>query len=198
MIPEAFIVVSPILSLIGGYAYVRDTLRGSTKPNRVSFFIWALAPLIGVMISLGQGAGISVVPVFMAGLVPLIIFCTSFVNKKAYWKLGVLDYICGLFSILSLILWLVVKEPVLALTFAILADLLAFLPTFVKAWGNPETETSSLYILSTLGNIVGLLTIKNWVFTSYGFSLYLIIGNMICVLLIYRKRLFPVQKLSPI
>lgn len=150
------------------------------------------------MISLGQGAGASIVPVFMAGFVPLIIFCASFVNKNAYWKLGRLDYICGVFSFISLILWLALKEAALALTFAILTDLLAFLPTFVKAWKNPETETSSLYILSTLGNIVGLLTIKNWVFTSYGFSLYLIVGNVLCVLFIYRKKLFSVNEPSSV
>ena len=45
-LPHLLVVVSAVLMFVGGYACVRDTLSGNTKPNRVSWFLWALAPLI--------------------------------------------------------------------------------------------------------------------------------------------------------
>ena len=42
--PQSLVIVSALLLLWGGYAYLRDTLAGRTKPNRVTWFLWALAP----------------------------------------------------------------------------------------------------------------------------------------------------------
>lgn len=38
------VMVSAAVSIGGASAYIRDTLKGTTKPNRVSWFLWALAP----------------------------------------------------------------------------------------------------------------------------------------------------------
>lgn len=188
MIPSYFIIVSPILSSIGMFLYIRDMTHGTTKPNRVSFFLWALAPIVGALISFSEGAGLSAIPVLLAGLGPVLILAASFIVKQGYWKLGLLDYICGALALATFVIWLVAKDPILALSFAIATDLLAYIPTMVKVYTHPETETSWAYILPIFGNIVGLLILKEWEFTHYGFSLYLIMANIICTCLIYRKK----------
>lgn len=188
MIPSYFIIVSPILSSIGMFLYIRDMTHSTTKPNHVSFFLWALAPIVGALISFSEGAGLSAVPVLLAGLGPMLVLMTSFVIKQGYWKLGLLDYICGALALATFVIWLVAKDPILALSFAIATDLLAYIPTMVKVYTHPETETSWAYILPIFGNIVGLLILKEWEFTHYGFSLYLIMANIICTCLIYRKK----------
>jgi hypothetical protein len=70
-----------------------------------------------------------------------LIFLASFTNKKAYRKLEKIDYICGIFSALALVLWRVTKEPAVATIFAILSDGFAAIPTLRKGWRYPETET---------------------------------------------------------
>ncbi len=47
-LPQFLVVVSGLLMVWGGYGYLRDTLAGRTKPNRVSWSLWALAPLISL------------------------------------------------------------------------------------------------------------------------------------------------------
>lgn len=190
MIPQEFIIISPILAFIGGFFYIRDTLRGQTKPNRVSFFIWALVPILSTIIALQEGASWEILPAFLTGFIPLLVFFASFINKNAYWKLGRRDYIAGVLSFIAIILWLVVDLPIWAFAFLIIADLLAYIPTYIKGWTNPETETSISYLLAVVGNIIGLLIVQEWVFTSYGFSLYIIFANTILLLILFRKRLF--------
>ena len=79
----------------GSLAYVKDTLKGKSKPNRMTFLIWAAGPFIGVSAGIAAGAAWwALLPVFIAGLGPVAIFLASFKNPAAYWKLGILDYVC--------------------------------------------------------------------------------------------------------
>src|SRR3989344_785767 len=87
----------------GAFFYIRDTLYRKTKPNRATWFMWSLAPLIATGAALSSGVGWAVLPVFMSGFGPLLVFIASFVNKNSYWKLEQFDYWCGLFSVLALL-----------------------------------------------------------------------------------------------
>jgi hypothetical protein len=189
MIPQQFIYLSIVCSAIGGYSYIRDTLRGKTKPNRVSFFLWSVAPLIGVAAALRAGVGWPVLPIFLAGFTPLVIFFASFANKNAYWKLTRFDYICGLFSLIALVFYFTSQSPVFTIAFSIIADLFVGIPTIVKSWKNPESESPFLYFISNIGNLIGLLIITNWTFAAYGFGIYLILMNSSILLGIYQKKL---------
>src|SRR5208337_2711653 len=107
--------------LVSAYVYVKSMLKGSVKPNRVSWLIWAIAPLIGSAAAVSNGTGLAAVPVFMAGFVPLLILVASFAVKGAHWKLVKLDYACGFLSILAIIFWAVTSDPDIAILFAILS-----------------------------------------------------------------------------
>jgi len=92
------IILSICFSLYGSYRYIMDTINGSTRPNRVSQGLWALAPLIGVGSAISSGADtITVVRTFMAGFVPLLILIASFANKTGYWKTTKFDYFVDYF-----------------------------------------------------------------------------------------------------
>jgi len=78
------VLISAGLSTIGSGAYIRDTIKGTTKPNRVSFSMWALAPLIDTAAAISAGADLwATVRIFTSGLMPLLIFLASFVNLQS-------------------------------------------------------------------------------------------------------------------
>lgn len=189
MFPENIIFVAISLNLIGHILYIRSVVRGHAKPNLVSWFIWMIAPFIGVFFQLKAGAGLSVLPVFMAGFGPLIIMTAAILTKNAFWKVSTFDLICGFFSLIALVLYIFTHNLAISILFAILSDALAFIPTYIKAWRFPETESSSAYSWAILSNIVGLLIIKNWSFTIYSFGLYLVIANLIFICILYRKKI---------
>jgi len=167
--------------------YIIDTLKGKTKPNRVSFLLWGVMVIAGSA-SLSAGFSWANLPVIVAGAGPLIIFLCSFVNKNAYWKLKALDYICGLFAVLALILWWLTKNPLLAIFFAIFADILASIPTLIKIANHPETETKKSYYLYAIAHTFNLLTISTWIITETASPIYLFIINWIFVGAFYLKR----------
>lgn len=184
------VIVSVLISIYGSYRYIYDTIKGTTRPNRVSQGLWAIAPLIGVGAAISSGADwMTTVRTFMAGFVPLVIFLVSFVNKNSYWKTTKFDYFCGLFSLIALILWLVVDLPVYAVLLAATADFFAAIPTIKKSWTNPESETGIAYVMSLFSVLIILQTIKTFDIQNTAFQIYLIIVNIMLIFAIYRNRL---------
>ena len=106
----------------------------------------------------------------MAGLNPLLVLVASFASKKAYWKITVFDMLCGLFSLLALLAWMITENPASAILFAILADALAGVPTLVKAFSHPETETGVSYALFFVAQSTAFFAISTWSFYRDGVS----------------------------
>ena len=187
---QYLVIIGAIVNLFGSLSYIKETLKGNTKPNRVTWFLWSLAPLIATTAALVDGVRLSVLPVFMSGFCPLLVFLFSFVNRNSYWKLEKFDYICGTFSLLALILWGITKEPAIAIIFAILSDGFACVPTIAKAWKFPETETGAPFITGLFSAFTSFFAIKIWNFTSFAFPIYLVIACSILIFSVYRKKVF--------
>ena len=188
MLPEQIGYITVIIQLIGISFYLRDMFRGKTKPNLVSWFIWALAPLVGSWLEWKAGAGLSFLPVFMAGFNPILVIILALIIKNGYWKITKFDILCGFLAILAFALWLLTKNLSLSVLFAILSDALASIPTLLKSWKFPETETYTAYLGGIIANIIGLLIIKNWTFPIYSLGVYFILLNTLIVSFIFRKK----------
>ena len=191
--PRNLFFFAVFVNFLGQFFYIRSVVWGGTKPNLVSWFIWMLAPFIGVFFQLKAGAGLSVLPVFMAGFGPLLVIIFSVLNKNSYWKLYTFDIYCGLFSFLSLVLYVFTHNLGISILFAIVSDGLAAVPTIIKSWKFPETESASIYLTGIFSNIAGLFIIKNWIFSIYSFGIYFILLNLIIVFCIYRKKIFKIH-----
>ncbi|MEK9176728.1 MAG: hypothetical protein AAB923_00360, partial [Patescibacteria group bacterium] len=188
------LVIAAITHIAGTFTYVRNTLLGRTQPNRVTFFLWGVIPMIAVAAGISEGAWWALLPVFMSGVGPLLTFFASFVNRKAYWKLGTIDLVCGGLAVLAIILWQITDEPMLAVVCAILADGLATYPTLLKAWRQPGTETGVIYIIALVESIIGLFALSAFTFSEYGFLLYLVLINVLLSFAVYRSD--PLKKLK--
>ena len=185
MLPEKIIYIGVIIDLIGSFFYIKSIIYGSTKPNLVSWVIWMLAPFIAVFFQIKAGAGLSFLPVFMSGFGPFCVILFSILNKNAYWKITTFDMYCGVLAFLALVLYVFTHNLGISILFAILSDFLAAIPTVIKSWKFPETESYSIYIVGMLVNLLGLLTIKNWIFPIYSFSVYIILINLVIIFSIY-------------
>ncbi len=184
MLPSNFVIIGTLIGAIGSVAYFIDTVKGKIKPNRVSFFLWSLAPLIAFFAQLQQGVGLEALMTFSTGFLPLTIFFASFVNKQAEWKLTTFDLLCGVFSLLGLALWMITKEGNLAIIFSIAADGLAAIPTIVKAYKYPDTEIAWPWISTVVGVVLTLLTLTTITFANSGFILYILLVNLLIYVLV--------------
>ena len=190
-IAETLVILSALLMFWGGYSYLIDTIKGLTKPNKVSWFLWALAPFISLGAAFSADADAwSSIRVLVGGIVPGIIFVASFLNKNSFWRLGKFDWFCGFLSLVALIFWQFVDSPLIAVLLATCSNTFATIPTFVKAWKYPETESNLIYITSFISAIIIVPVIPIWNIVNSAFQVSLIITTALLLIALYRNKLF--------
>jgi len=188
MIPEKFIYLAALLNLTSTATYIFAIVRGDTRPNRVTWFIWMLAPFIAVFAQLAEGVGLSTLIVFMGGVGPLIILISSFTNQNAYWQTTPFDWVCGALALIGLVGWWLTKDGDIAIFFSIATDFCAALPTVRKSYIHPQSENGVTYLLAFLSNVIGLLCVQQKTFAGYAFISYMTIMCGFIGLIIYSRK----------
>lgn len=176
MLDPRFVFVGAALTLAGALGYARRTVRGETYPNRVTWGLWSLAPLIAGSAQLAAGQGLGAVLAFSVGLGPLTIFISSFLSPEAHATLGWPDLACGLLSVLALILWLALDSGTVAITMSIAADAFAAVPTLGKSITDPDSEHPGVFRNSALNALITLLTIRHWSYAAWGFPVWILVA----------------------
>lgn len=187
MLPQNFILVGTLIGTAGAFAYLWDTIKGKVKPNRVSFLLWSIAPMIAFAAQIKQGVGLESLMTFSTGFLPFLTFAASFTNKNSEWKITRFDLICGFLSVAGLILWLITKVGNVAIFFSIVADGLAAIPTVVKAYNHPETEIAWPWLASCFGVALTLLTLREWTFANSSFIIYIFLVDLLIFSLVQFK-----------
>lgn len=192
MIDRHFALLGALIPLLGTAGYALDTLRGRTQPNRVSWSLWAIAPLIAFAAELTEHAGLESLMTFAVGFGPALVILASFLDSQAYWRLTRFDVLCGVISVIALAMWALTGRGDVAIAFSILSDLWAGVPTLRKAAGFPESESIKAFVGGVAGAAITLLALPghSWHFSGFGFPLYILLfdGVMCTLMLLPRLR----------
>jgi hypothetical protein len=188
MLSDKFVFCAIILNIVGSSDYAVKTVRGLVRPNRVTWLFWAFIPLIAFSGQVSSGVGLQSLQTLSSGLLPLVIFCMSFFNRNSFWRLGFLDYVCAIASLLAILVWVATSDSSWAILFSILADFLAAMPTIAKAFFMPESENPITYLCATLSASIILLIIPQWDVPHAAFPIYLFATSALLFILSRRRR----------
>ncbi len=136
----ALAILSGVLAVAAIVPYIKDIFYGTTRPNAVSWFLWTLLQGIAMAAQFSAGASWSVV------LLVVITVNTAVVTVLAltgygYHAYGRTDIVCFVLALIAVAAWQATKDPIVAIGFAIFADLFASVPTLVKALIEPASES---------------------------------------------------------
>ena len=184
MLDVHFVLLGALASATGQVAYVRDTLQGRSSPNRVTFTLWAAAPLLAFAVELDAGVGLRSLMTFMVGAGPLAVLIASFISNSASWRITWFDLTCGGLSVAGTVGWLLTRQSLVGLGAAIAADALAGVPTVVKSWRRPDTETAAGYAGAVVNALITLLTLTRFVAAEALFPAYIFAFASVQLLLV--------------
>jgi hypothetical protein len=166
VIDPRFVFLAIAVSLLGTSGYVRDTLRGVTSPNRVTWGLWAVEGVLAFVVEVQQHVGLAALMTLTMGVVPFVVVVASFRNSHRVWKIGTFDVVCGVVSLFVLVFWCFINEPTVALISFVAADSMAALPTLRKSWLAPSTESARAFFLGFVNCAITLMTLQH--FTTAG------------------------------
>ncbi len=185
-IKALFGILSGIVVLIGGVPYIKDIHQGKAHPHVLSWLGWTFITALGASAMFAEGSTWVVGILWANALNCFIIAAYSVIKRVGVWSTGTYDYIFFGLGILGLILWQVLDMPVIALVCAIIADLSFGLPTIIKTYKDPSSETSFIWITASISGLFALFAIQTFTFHEVAYPLYLFIYDTIVLALVLR------------
>ena len=161
MIDPRFVFLGAVLSIAGAAIYVRDTWRGNTAPNRVTWMLWGVEPLLAFAVQRQAHVGLASIMTLVLGSVPIVVVAVSFHDPASVWRVGRFDVVCGVVSVCGLIVWVAVHQATVGLVSFVVADAMAAIPTLRKSFIEPSTESSWSFLSAVVFAGITLLTLKH-------------------------------------
>lgn len=176
--------LSGILSLSSYVPYILSILRGKTRPNRVTWGVWATIGLIIVSSYHAAGATHTM-------WVPLSQLISQSIIALLAFKFGIggwqrLDRLCLGGAALSLLLWWQSGSPTIALLINIWMDILGALPTLRKMYQAPYSEDLLSWSMFLGANTLNLFALEQWSFSLIAYPMYLFGLSITIVVLLTR------------
>lgn len=185
---------SILLMTLGAIPYIIDIHLGRVRPHIMSWLGWSAITTLGASAMMAGGASWSTSIIWANSLICLFIAIYSALRRAGVWSTTIYDYLFFILGIIGLILWQVLDLPLVALICAILADLSFGIPTIIKTYKDPTSETMTPWIFSTLSGIFSLFAVSTFAFYDVAYPAYLFFYDatiLLIVLKIISKRSKP-------
>ncbi len=169
-------ILAGVLSFVAYPIYIRDILRGITKPSKVTW--WILALLNGVITAsyYASGARDTIwIPVSYTIGFSVIAFL-SLKYGEGSWEKS--DWICLAGACISLLAWWFLQSAEVALYLLIVTDFIGLAPTIYKSYKRPWTESKASWVVAALASILNILAIESWTVSISSYPVYVAITNI--------------------
>jgi len=181
-------VMATLIGIIQYSIYIIDILKGKTHPHAFSWFTWGLPCGIVYAAQYLSGGGAGAWTTAMTAFACTFIFILSlFYGERNITKLDWTSLFIALFSIL---LWIIVKDPLGSVILITIIDVAGFVPTIRKSILKPYEETLGTYIIGGLKWILSLLAMSTISLTVWLYPIAMVVANWMFVVLLLRRRSF--------
>lgn len=157
---ELFGILSGTVILFGGPPYLFDILRGKTKPQRTTWFIWTFLGSISFTSQLKLGAHWSLVYVGLNAAGNLAVFLLSLKYGTGGWRK--LDIFALVIASIGVAMSFVFTSPLIALTGSIVADFAGTSLTLYKTFLDPDSETSITWFFLGTSSLFAAMAVGTW------------------------------------
>ena len=182
-------ILAVAIGLIGYGKYIRDALRGTTKPHVFSWLAWAAIEAIVFFAQIAKGGNAGA---WVTGIdVVLAVFITYLAFRNTAKQIRPADVMAFSGAILGIILWRLTDNPLLAVILVSIADIFGFIPTFRKSYYRPYEETLVEYGLAAIKFTIALFALQSFNMTTALYPISIIATNslFVAMTLIRRKKL---------
>lgn len=175
-----FGIIGALINLLGYIPYLRDIVRSKVKPQRVTWGIWVVLNTVAAVNSTVNGGGWSLLFLWSTLVLVLITFVLSI--KRGVGGIGKLDKAMIACAGLLLMYWALSRDTVLSTFIAIAIDTLGLIPTIVKTYKDPSSETCPQWVLAGVAGIFTVFAVGSFnEFVLIAYPLYIVLGNSLVV-----------------
>jgi len=181
-------IIAGVIAFSAYIVYIISIFQGRSKPNRATWWIWAFMGLVLALSYQFSGAINTIWVPYVEFLGPLSIAILSVkygeggLNNKT-------DLVCLFGAIVSIILWIIFNNPVVALITNLAIDSFAIIPTIKKSYLRPEGEDFWAWFGTGLADTLNMFAVERFTFAILIYPIYMLVSDLIIILiLLFRKK----------
>jgi hypothetical protein len=167
--------------------YMVDIVKGRAVPARAARIMFLLLLVITLAQQHSLGSGLAMAVTIGETISSILLFGLAI--KYGVGGLRRSDIVCYGLLALSVLIWAITSNALLALHLSMLADTVAFWPTLEKTWRNPKSETALFFLGGAVAPVLSILAASSFSYQVIVFPFYLSLVNLLEAGLIYRKGL---------
>ncbi|MGK2848933.1 MAG: hypothetical protein ACSLEX_02595 [Minisyncoccota bacterium] len=187
MTPERVIgIVAGLVSFLAHPLYIWSILKKETVPHKVTWTLSALLGFMSLIFYRGSG-GHETIYVPLGDFIGL-----STIAVLAFWygrngSISRTDWLCVVGVIGAIGVFLISRDPLLALAVTLIAEILVLVPTIVKTYKYPGEEGFIPWSFTHIGNILNFFAIEqgNNIEVAYVWTIF--IADSVVWMLILRQ-----------
>jgi hypothetical protein len=166
--------------------YIRDTVRGRTRPHRGTWLIWSVLAIVAFLAQHADGAAWSLPMVGVQALLTTVILALALRRGEGGVSRGELLLI-GIAGA-GVVGWLSADEPLVATVCVVLADLIGVALMVPKTYRDPWSETFSTFAMASLSGALAVGAVGALDPSLLLYPVYYCVGNGAIALLIRWRR----------
>jgi hypothetical protein len=181
-------VAAGAIAVVDTIPYVRDTVRGRTRPHRGTWGIWGVLAIVVCLSQRADGASWSLLMVTAQAALTSVIFLLAL--RLGEGGVSPLELVMIAVAGLGVVGWIVVDEPIIATACVVAADLIGAAMMVPKTWRDPESETLVTFAFASVAGAlaagaVGTLDVSLLLYPTY----FCLANGAIAVLIVQRRRI---------
>lgn len=173
--------ISATIIFISGIIYTVQVYRGKIYPNIITWILFSIIGILVVLTAFSSGAKENLIPLVAMSIPPVLTLIVTIFKKfnKDFTKV---DIICVGLGGITIIAWYLTKEnkelSQIALYLALIADIIAIIPTVKFAQERPDKDRPGAWILFAIGNVLAFFTITEHTLSNYLPVVWFTFGGM--------------------
>lgn len=181
-----FAVLATLAELFGLLPYIKEVVLKKIQPHPYTWLIWGITQSVAVAGLWIGGGGIGALSLTITTLLIIITFFLSIRgSSKIITKQ---DAVVLAAALLSIIIWVTLDSPLLAVLLVSAIDVVGYIPTFRKSYNNPWSEKLSSWIIFSLAKVFAYLALANYNFLTISYIAALFAANgSLSVYLFWRR-----------
>ena len=185
--------IAPVLGVVAGVIgvadmipYVRDTLRGSTRPHRGTWLIWGALAVVVCFSQRADGASWSLIMAATGAVLNSLVFMLSI--RRGVGGVTAVELVMTAVAGGGVVGWLVADEPVVATACVVAADLIGAAMMAPKTHRDPGSETLVTFAFASLGGAVAAGAVGSGQLSLLLYPVYYcVINGAMAVLILHRR-----------
>ncbi len=182
-------VLAGLVGVFDTVPYLRDVMRGSTRPHRGTWLIWSALAVVVCLAQWADGASWSLIMLLTQAVLTTAVFAVAIARGQGGTTIIELALIAA--AAAGVTGWLLSGEPLVATVCVVAADLIAAAMMVPKTYHDPGSETLATFVYASIGGALAAGAVgvaDNAGATLLLYPIYYCLANGAIAVLIHHRR----------